>query len=94
MLIAHQLNIKLLTRESSVHYWESGEDEDAPPVMILDAVWTSLVLNLHHTAQLQLLPKLIPGGNHLHLHERTFLQQSQAIGSTAERICTEKTVFC
>jgi len=86
MLIAHHLNIKLLTRKSSVHYWECGEDEDAPPVMMLDAAWTSLVLNLHHIAQLQLLPKLIPGGNHLHLHECKFLQQSQATGSTAERI--------
>jgi hypothetical protein len=86
MLIAHHLNIKLLTHLSSAHYWECGEDEDAPLVMMLDAVWTSLVLNLHHTAQLQLLPKLIQAGNHLHLHEYKFLQQSQANGSTAERI--------
>jgi len=86
MLIAHHLNVKLLTRESSVHYWECGEDKDAPPAMMLDAVWISLVLNLHHTARLQLLPKLTPGGNHLHLQKYKFLQQSQAIGSTTERI--------
>jgi len=86
MLIAHHLNVKLLTRESSVHYWEFGDDDDAPPAMMLDAVWISPVLNLNHTAQLQLLPKLTPGGNHLHLQKYKFLQQSLAIGSTAERI--------
>jgi len=86
MLIAHHLNVKLLTRESSVHYWECEEDEDAPPAMMLGAAWICLVLNLHHTAQLQLLPKLTPGGNHLHLQKYKFLQQSQAIDSTAENM--------
>jgi hypothetical protein len=86
MLTAHNLNVKLLTHEASVHYWECGEDEDVPPAMMLDAVWIPLVLNLHHTAQLQLLPKLIPADCHLQLHECKFLQQSQAISTTAERI--------
>ena len=94
MLIALHLNVKLLTHEPSAHCWERGEDQDALPAMMPDAVWTSLVLNLHHTVQLQLLPKLIPADNHLHLHECKFLQQSQVISSTARRIRTEKTVLC
>lgn len=94
MLVALHLNIKLLTHEPSAHCWECGEDQDAPPAKMPDAVWTYLVLNLQHTAQLQLLPKLIPADNHLPLHECKFLQQSQDISSTARRIRTEKTVLC
>jgi hypothetical protein len=51
MLATQNVIVKLLTRKASVHYWKCEEDERAPPAVMLSAVWTPLVLSLHHAAQ-------------------------------------------